>query len=423
MANLPELNEFPAGVYQIETTDPVLGGADGITNLPLKALVNRTRWLKNQVDALALAVAGVVDEAYVQGELNKLSYKAPVRVATTANITLSGLQTIDGVGVVIGERVLVKNQTTPSQNGIYVAQTSAWVRAEDLNADSEVRPGLAVVVTAGSSQADTIWVLSTDGVITVGTSAMAWRNVTEGLAPLASPTFTGNPLGPTAAQFDNDTSLATTAFVQRALGNQSSAVVVTANRTMTAADAGAYLFVNGNNLVFTLPNPSGLPLGTKFRIAQGNLTSGGSIEAPGGSTIGNITDGGTVTSVALAQSTEYVLTVVSTTAYQLTRLSAGGAFTQSLATNGWQRLPSGLLLQWGTTADIAIDARITVTFPIAFPTVCLGAYPTLITPAAFVQHTQSVSAANIGTTSFQIENQGVGTPSVALPARWFAVGY
>ena len=70
--------------------------------------------------------------------------------------------------------------------------------------------------------------------------------------------------------------------------------------------------------MFTLPNPSGLALGTKFRIAQGNLTSGGSITVPGGVTIGNITDGGTVTSVALDQSTEYVLTVVSTTAYQIT---------------------------------------------------------------------------------------------------------
>jgi hypothetical protein len=368
MANLNELNEFTAGVYQIETNDPVLGGADGITNLPLKALVNRTRWLKNQVDALVAQLATAIDEAYVQGELAKLAYKSPVRAATTTNITLSGTQTIDGVGLLIGNRVLVKNQTVPSQNGIYLVQSSAWIRSADMDADSEVQPGVAVVVSGGTSQADTIWILSTDGVINVGTSAMAWRDVTFGLAPLASPVFTGNPSGPTAPQFDNDQSLATTAFVQRALGNQSSAVVVSANRTMTAADAGAYLFSNANNLVFTLPNPSGLPLGTKFRIAQGNLTSGGSIEVPGGVTIGNITDGGTVTTVALAQSTEYVLTVVSTTAYQLTRLSAGGAFTQSLAANGWQRLPSGFIIQWGTFVNTA-----TVTFPIAFPNACFQA--------------------------------------------------
>jgi hypothetical protein len=116
--------------------------------------------------------------------------------------------------------------------------------------------------------------------------------------------------------------LANTEFVQRALGNESGVEIVAANRTMTAADAGKYLFSNANNLVYTLPNPSGLPFGTKFRIAQGSVTSGGSIEVPGGVTIGQITDGGTVSAVPMAQRTEYVLTVVSATAYQLTRLAA-----------------------------------------------------------------------------------------------------
>jgi hypothetical protein len=110
--------------------------------------------------------------------------------------------------------------------------------------------------------------------------------------------------------------------VQRALGNNAGVEIVAANRTMTAADAGKYLFSNANNLVYTLPNPATLKLGSKFRIAQGNLTSGGSINAPGSVTIGNITDGGTVSSVSMAQSTEYVLTVVSASAYQLTRLAS-----------------------------------------------------------------------------------------------------
>jgi phage-related tail fiber protein len=184
MANLPELNEFTEGVYQLETSDPVLGGADGMTNVPIKALVNRTRWLKAQVDALAEAVEGAIDEAYVQAELAKLQFKAPVRVATTTNITLSALQTIDGVSLLVGERVLVKNQSAASQNGIYVVQTSAWIRAADMDADAEVRPGMAVVVSGGTLQGDTIWILSTDGTITVGTSAMAFRNLTDGFARL-----------------------------------------------------------------------------------------------------------------------------------------------------------------------------------------------------------------------------------------------
>lgn len=52
MANLPESPSFEANIYQLETTDPVLGGADGIANQQAKQLANRTQWLKQQVDAL-----------------------------------------------------------------------------------------------------------------------------------------------------------------------------------------------------------------------------------------------------------------------------------------------------------------------------------------------------------------------------------
>jgi phage-related tail fiber protein len=112
---------------------------------------------------------------------------------------------------------------------------------------------------------------------------------------------------------------------------------------MTAADAGKYLFSNANNLVYTLPNPATLKLGSKFRIAQGNLTSGGSIDAPAGTTIGNITDGGTVSSVSMAQSTEYVLTVVSATAYQITRVASGGIPSGSVIHVAMNTAPSGYL--------------------------------------------------------------------------------
>jgi len=207
MANLPELNEFTTGIYQIETSDPVLGGVDGITNVPLKALANRTKWLKAQVDALNLEIENAIDDAYVQAELNKLSYKAPVLAVTTTNITLSGLQTIDGVSLVAGNRVLVRAQSTGSQNGIWLAQTSAWVRADDMNADSEIQPGVAVVVSGGSIYADTIWTLTSDGTITVGTTAQTWRCLTEDTALL------GNPTAPTAAPGTNTPQLATTAFV------------------------------------------------------------------------------------------------------------------------------------------------------------------------------------------------------------------
>lgn len=318
MANLIETSTFEAGIYQLETSDPVLGGPGGISNLQPQQLANRTRFLKDQLDVLQAAAGGYATLAQLVAELNKRDHKQSVRAATTADIALNGLQTIDGVALQAGDRVLVKNQITGAQNGIYVANASAWVRATDADENAEVTSGMVMGVEEGALNGGTRWKLTTSGSITVGTTALVFVDILAGYAPLASPGLTGNPTAPTPAQFDNDQSLATTEFVQRALGSMSSAVIVTSNRVMTAADAGRYLFTNANGVAYTLPNPSGLPLGAVFRITQGNLTSGGSIGVPGGVTIGNITDGGTVTSVSLEQSAEYIFTVVSSTAYQLT---------------------------------------------------------------------------------------------------------
>lgn len=75
----------------------------------------------------------LVTLSYMNARLNGLTPKAPVVVATTANITLSGTQTIDTVAVVAGNRVLVKNQTAPENNGIYVVAAGAWSRSADMD--------------------------------------------------------------------------------------------------------------------------------------------------------------------------------------------------------------------------------------------------------------------------------------------------
>lgn len=114
------------------------------------------------------------NKAYVDAARTGLDVKASVRAATTANITLSGEQTIDGVAVVAGNRVLVKDQSTASQNGIYVASASSWARAADADADAEVSPGLFTFVEEGTANADSGWVLTTNGSITVGTTNLAF---------------------------------------------------------------------------------------------------------------------------------------------------------------------------------------------------------------------------------------------------------
>jgi len=116
-------------------------------------------------------------KAYVDAVKQSLDIKDSVRAATTANITIASDlnvgDVIDGVTLADGDRVLVKNQTTASQNGIYVAGSSP-VRSADANASSEVTSGMFVFVEEGTANADNGFVLSTDGTITLDTTNLTF---------------------------------------------------------------------------------------------------------------------------------------------------------------------------------------------------------------------------------------------------------
>jgi len=112
-------------------------------------------------------------KAYVDASRQGLDVKDSVRVATTANVTLSGTQTIDTVSVVAGDRVLVKNQTAGAENGIWVVAAGAWSRSTDADNGTKLNSGAFVFVESGS-QADSGWVMTTDGTITIGTTVLAW---------------------------------------------------------------------------------------------------------------------------------------------------------------------------------------------------------------------------------------------------------
>ncbi len=110
---------------------------------------------------------------YVDLAVQGLDPKQSVKAATTANITLSGAQTIDGIALVAGDRALVKNQTTTSQNGIYIVSASTWARATDMDVWADV-PNAFVFVEQGTAQGDTSWVCSSDSGGTIGSTAIAW---------------------------------------------------------------------------------------------------------------------------------------------------------------------------------------------------------------------------------------------------------
>ncbi len=104
-------------------------------------------------------------------------YKKSVRCATTVSIGLSGLQTIDDVALVAGDRVLVKNQDTASQNWIYVAAAGAWARAQDANESTECTPGHMVPVQTGTKNAGTVWQLVNTTVPVLGTTDLAFERL------------------------------------------------------------------------------------------------------------------------------------------------------------------------------------------------------------------------------------------------------
>jgi hypothetical protein len=108
------------------------------------------------------------------------AFKDPCRAATTGSITLSGLQTVDGVSLAVNDRVLVKNQTPAFNNGIYNAKTGAWTRATDYDDNAEVIGGQVLTVSEGTVNGNSLWQLTTDDPITVGTTALVYEEKVGG---------------------------------------------------------------------------------------------------------------------------------------------------------------------------------------------------------------------------------------------------
>lgn len=138
-----------------------------------------------------------VTKAQLDAAIRGLDWKQSVRVATTTNITLSGTQTIDSVAVIAGDRVLVKDQSTAANNGIYVVAAGAWARAVDFDEPAEVTAAAAIPVEAGTTNGDAVFILTTDGTITIGSTALAFTR----LGGSGSSYTAGNGLTLSGAQF------------------------------------------------------------------------------------------------------------------------------------------------------------------------------------------------------------------------------
>src|SRR5210317_67501 len=168
-----------AGLTSLDVDDININGSticnsSLVSNLSINSATGCVDFNGLQVANIATPVldTDAANKAYVDSARSGLDVKQSVKVATTGNIALSGTQTVDGVALSVGDRILVKDQITASENGIYVVASSFWTRATDADADAEVTSGMFTFVEQGSVNSDTGFVLTTDGTITVGSTGL-----------------------------------------------------------------------------------------------------------------------------------------------------------------------------------------------------------------------------------------------------------
>ena len=214
-------------------------------------------------------------KAYVDSVAQGLDVKASVLRATTANITLSGLVTVDGSAVDAGDRILVKNQTAQAENGIYIANASTWTRAPDADTWAELISAF-VFVENGATLADTGWVCTVNAGGTLGTTAVTFSQFS------GAGTYTaGTGLTLTGGQF----SVSNTTVTAASYGSASQTLTATVNAQ------GQLTALSGSAIAITNTQVSGLGTMSTQSAASVAIT-GGSIQ--GLATFDGITiDGGT----------------------------------------------------------------------------------------------------------------------------------
>ena len=293
--------------YQVPTFTV---NAQGQLTLAANTTIDAVTLTTGSITTTPSGANDIANKSYVDSVAQGLDSKASCVAATTANITLSGTQTIDGIALIAGDRCLVKNQTLSQNNGIYIVAASTWTRSTDMDVWAEV-PNSFTFIETGTTQADTGWVCTANQGGTIGVTAMPWTQFS------GAGTYTaGTGLTLTGTQF----SITNTAVTAAAYGSASSVATFTVNAqgqlTLAATTAIA---INGNQIT------SG-----NVGVAYGGtgLTSyaiGDLLYASASTTLSKLTLG----------ATNYVLTAGASAPQYVAQstLSVGSATTATTATN------------------------------------------------------------------------------------------
>jgi hypothetical protein len=291
----------PAGTPFYANVDPAQSGLN-ITNSTINSTtIGATTPSTATFTQVTLPNAPVnptdaTNKVYVDNFVAGISWKEPVLCATTANITLSGTQTIDSVAVVAGDRVLVKDQSTAANNGIYVVSAGAWTRAVGADDYAEYE-GAVVFVISGSGNAGTTWYCSAQPGGTLGVTALNWFSLSISLTYTA-----GTGLTLTGTQF----SITNTGVSAATYGSASTVPV---------------LAVNAQGQLTSVTN-------TSIAINGNQITSGTVGSSYINGTYSGITGVGTLTDLTVTNAI-----VGSITGNAATATTAGSATTATTATN------------------------------------------------------------------------------------------
>ena len=226
----------------------------------------------------------IANKFYVDTVAQGLGPKAACAVATLANITLSGLQTIDGYTTLAGDRVLVKNQSSSQYNGIYIASASSWTRAVDMDVWAEV-PGAYTVVLNGS-QSDTGWVCTATQTGTINVTAMPWVQFSgsatyfagTGLT-LASNTFSITNTGVSANTYGSASAVPVIAVnAQGQITSATTTPIAIANTQVSGL--GTMSTQNANNVAITGGSITGTPI-SGSTVGGTTITASTQFSGPG----------------------------------------------------------------------------------------------------------------------------------------------
>lgn len=357
---------------------PQLAEGSGRTQvLRMVLIVSSTSAVELKIDpSVVLATRTYVDTKILE-ELGKVDFKYSALVATTANITLSGTQTIDGVAVTAGARVLVKNQAQGKDNGLYVVSASGWSRTQDADISAEVTPGLLVHIEKGTTNADSIWQLVTDAPITLGTTALTFEMVAgpTGVAVGTYRSVTVDRYGRVVAG-TNPTTLdgygITIASQAEAEANDASADNTKPMSALRVFQAIAKRVVQATEAI----------VGSAKVATQAQTNAG--------------TDDATI----------------------VTPKKLRFGFAMNTAATGYIAFPSwlgGFVIQWGTAGSIAAGSLLAVTYPMAFPNAarCVLSVPT-------DDNQYNVIPISITSTGFNLRNKNTQT---STSSNWLAIGY